>query len=126
MTSRFTPEARTAILARVELGVSFNEAAQASGIAVKTAKGWLARGRKEKVGDYADFARAIDEARHAAIDPPRADDRRGARPGGSQMARKGSVQAGKLRWEMLRSEEVPDQAKGDIIDELEAKRPSRT
>ena len=43
----------------------------------------------------------------------------------SQMARKGSVQAAKLRWEMLRSENVPEAEHGDILDELEARRRRR-
>jgi hypothetical protein len=43
----------------------------------------------------------------------------------SQMARKGSVQAAKLRWEMLRPEDGQEHVQSDILDELEAKRRSR-
>ena len=41
------------------------------------------------------------------------------RRGRPQMARKGSVQAAKLRWEMFRSEDVPEAEHGDILDERE-------
>jgi hypothetical protein len=37
----------------------------------------------------------------------------------SQMARNGSVQAAKLRWEMLRSEDGQEHVQRDILDELE-------
>ena len=72
------------------------------------------------------FARAIGEARKAARDRPTPMDWEELSRVVSQMVRQGSVQAAKLRWEMLKSaEERQEQVQGDILDELEAKRRSR-
>jgi hypothetical protein len=49
----------------------------------------------------------------------------GARPETVQMARKGSAQAAKLRWEMLRASEGGVKPAGGILDELEARRARR-
>ena len=61
--SRFGPEARAAVVARLELGASFAAAAAAAGVKVPTAKTWLARGRREPSGAYRDFADAVERAR---------------------------------------------------------------
>lgn len=129
MASRavFTPEAVARVLARVELGVSFEEAATASGLKVDTVKGWLARGRREQSGAYAEFAAAVAAARavaRARPEPMGADELECLV---SEMARAGSVQAAKLRWEMLRAEAVPTAARSaptarSKIDELAARR----
>jgi hypothetical protein len=43
----------------------------------------------------------------------------------SQMARKGSVQAAKLRWEMLRASDGQERPEADEFDELKARRAAR-
>lgn len=108
MASRglFTAEARARVLARVELGVSFEEAATAAGVNAHTARAWLARGRREDSGPYADFVSAVADARavaRAAPAPMGADEL--ARVV-SELARAGSVAAMKLRHEILRAEAV--------------------
>jgi hypothetical protein len=60
----FTPEISTAIIARVKIGLSLSEAAQAVGINPATARGWLFRGRRASAGTYRDFAAEVDAARN--------------------------------------------------------------
>ena len=61
--TRFGPETRAAIVARLEQGASFAGAATAAGVKVPTAKTWLARGRREASGPYRDFVDAVERAR---------------------------------------------------------------
>jgi hypothetical protein len=68
--SKFTPEVRSALVERTAAGVSLVDACRAEGLRLNTVKAWLSRGRQEPEGVYVDFARAIDEARHAAKAPP--------------------------------------------------------
>jgi hypothetical protein len=124
--STFTAEARTAIVARVEVGVPFEDAAQAAGVPANTAKAWLARGRREDSGAHADFAVAVDQAREAAQSRRVPMDEDELARVVSDAARAGSVQAMKLRWEQIRAaknigqEEKPGpQSK---VDELAARR----
>jgi transposase len=123
--SKFTPETRGALLERVAAGVSLRDACRAVGLRDGTVKGWLARGRQEGSGPYSEFAEAIDQARQAAKDRPQPMDADELAQVVSEMARNGSVQAAKLRWEMLRASEGGERAPGDILDELEARRRSR-
>jgi hypothetical protein len=123
--SKFTPEIRGALVERTAAGVSLADSCRAVGLRLNTVKGWLSRGRQERDGVYGDFARAIREARKAARDRPTPLDADELAQVVSEMARQGSVQAAKLRWEMLRSEGVPEAQQGDILDEFEAKRRSR-
>jgi transposase len=124
----FTPEARARVLARVELGVSFEEAATAAGLKVDTVKGWLARGRREDAGAYADFAAAVAAARAVARARPEPMGTDELERLVSEMARAGSVQAAKLRWEMLRAASAPAASREPAptarskIDELAARR----
>ena len=60
MASKFTPEARGAVLDLLADGLSLKDACRESDIREKTVKGWLTRGRKEDNGDYAEFAAAVD------------------------------------------------------------------
>ncbi len=46
--SKFGPEVRAKILARIEIGVSYTDAATAAGVKPATAKSWLGKGRREK------------------------------------------------------------------------------
>jgi hypothetical protein len=108
------------------MGMSFADAALAEGVKVPTAKTWLARGRREGSGDYFEFAQAIDRARVEARTLPE--------PMGcdellrvmSNFARNGSVQAGKLVWEILTTGEQPaeDEPANPLaeIDELARRR----
>lgn len=99
----FTAETRARLLARIEMGTSLSAAAVASGVSANTAKAWLARGRREDSGAYAAFAAAVEAARavaRARPEPMGADELERLV---SEMARAGSVQAAKLRWEMLRA-----------------------
>ena len=43
----------------------------------------------------------------------------------SEMARRGSVQAAKLRWDMLTATEEPDKEPADEFDELKERRRRR-
>ena len=61
--SKFTPETRRALIKRFAAGVSIEDAARALGLRPKTVTHWLTRGRREDAGDYADFARRVDEVR---------------------------------------------------------------
>jgi hypothetical protein len=83
-------------------------------------------GGVEDTGPYADFAQAVEEARvrhHKRPEPMNADELAQVV---SEMARSGSVQAAKLRWEMLRASEGRDvKPAGGILDELEERRARR-
>ncbi len=104
--SKFTPENRGALVERTAAGVALPDAARAIGIREATVKSWLTRGRRERSGEYAEFVSAIEEARAASSRPE-------AMGGGelvavvSEMARRGSVQAARLRWNMLTAAEGP-------------------
>jgi transposase len=123
--SKFTPEVRGALIERTAAGVSLPDAARAIGIREATVKSWLTKGRRERSGEYAEFASAIEEARAAASSRP------GPMEGGelaavvSEMARKGSVQAAKLRWQMLTASETSEEDRADEFDELKERRRRR-
>ena len=124
--SKFTRQIRGALVERTASGVSLADACRAEGLRLNTVKAWLTRGRQESEGPYAEFAQAIEEARQAARDRPSPTDEEELVRVVSRMARSGSVQAAKLRWEMLRSRSADVAApRGDILDELEAHRRSR-
>jgi transposase len=123
--SKFTPETRGALIERTAAGVSLADASRAVGIREATVKSWLSRGRREGSGDYADFARAISEARAAAKSRAVPMDEAELAQVVSRMARAGSVQAAKLRWEMLRTEEPEPEAPVDEFDELRERRARR-
>jgi hypothetical protein len=116
--SQFTDEARARLLARLELGVSFGDAALAAGVRPETARSWLTRGRREGDGSYGEFARAVGEAREVAGSRPVPMDEVELAEVVSNMARAGSVQAAKLRWQMLRAEQLGRES-GDVMDELD-------
>jgi transposase len=95
---KFTAEARTGILARLELGMSLSEAAEAVGVHPATARGWLFRGRKADSGALRDFADAVEVGR-------------GRRPRRQapleQLVRAGSIRAARRYWGKLRGESRP-------------------
>jgi hypothetical protein len=127
--SLFRPEARAAIIARLELGMTFKESVEAAGIKIPTAQGWLARGKRESDGDYADFAAAVERAKASlGVEAMTAEEHRQKV---SEVARRGNVQALKLYWEMILADRNPDEdekAKDELeeIDELAARRASAT
>lgn len=130
--SKFTPEIRGGLIERFAAGVSLEDACRAVGITEKTAKKWLARGRKDGVGPFADFARDVDEARAEAKARPEPMDAEELARVVSEAARKGSVAAMKLRQEMLladrRTAEEPEEAPQDPlagVDELAQRRAAR-
>ena len=123
--SKFTPEIRGALLERIAAGVSLSDAARAAEVREATVKGWLTRGRREASGDYSDFARRVDEARAAAEERPEPMGTDELAIVVSEMVRKGSVQAAKLRWEMLRGADEEPEAPADEFDELKARRARR-
>lgn len=105
------------------MGVSLADACRDLEVSEKTVRGWLTRGRSEADGAYHDFAVAVDEAREVARAqvPPMDEDE--LRSVVARSARKGSVQAMKLYWEMIRApnrDADADAKKGDPFEALDA------
>lgn len=114
--TKFTPEMRSALLDRIERGASIPDAAAAEALHESTLKGWLARGREESEGDYAEFAEGIEAARSAYREQlERPMDREELEREVWKAVRAGSVAAMKLAWEILkaRKAEDPGKAGGD-------------
>ena len=116
------------VLEALVAGVSVADTARQHRIASRTIDRWLARGREDPDSKYGPFAEAVDRARVERELPP--PDERPADPSElriliSEAARKGNVQAMRLLWEVLQSEDGQDRNQGDILDELEAKRRNR-
>jgi transposase-like protein len=116
------------VLKALVAGVSVADTARQHRIASRTIDRWLARGRQDPGSKYGPFAEAVDRARaHRELPPP------GERPADpselriliSKAARKGNVQAMRLLWEVHQAEDGDDRHRGDILDELEARRRSR-
>ena len=122
-TSKFTPEVREGLIERTAAGVSLADACRAAGVREATVKSWLTRGRRERSGEYAEFVSAIEQARAAASSRPEPMEGGSQAAVVSEMARKGSVQAAKLRWEMLRARE--GQAEHQPPDEFDELREAR-
>ena len=128
--SKFTPAARGALLERTAAGVSLPDACRALELRLATVKAWLTRGRREGTGEYAEFAAAVEEAREAAKSRPEPMDEDELAVVVSEMTRKGSVQAAKLRWEMLLRASGEDEEAGEAdplaeVDELARRRRAR-
>src|SRR6266516_2395528 len=100
--TKFTPELRGALIERTSAGVSLPDACRALDLRLATVKGWLTRGRREQQGPFADFADAVEAAREEARSRPEPMDEDELALVVSGMARAGSVQAAKLRWDMLK------------------------
>ena len=124
--SKFTPENRGRLVELISAGLTISHAARQIGIRANTVNAWLTRGRREGKGPYSDFAGAVDEARRNALPEPLTEDEH--RRLVSREARKGSVQAQKLYWEMIcadRSANEEPEAPADplqTIDELAQRR----
>jgi len=61
--SKFTEERRSAVLAGLRAGVSLEDSSRALDVSAGTVSNWLSRGRRERTGKFADFARDVDRAR---------------------------------------------------------------
>lgn len=124
--SLFVPENCAAVVARIEVGLSVAEAAEGAGLKLATVRGWIARGRREEEGTYAEFAAAVTEALGAPKLEAMTPEEHRAKV--SEVARKGNVQALKLMWEMIRADRDADEDAErpadplEEIDELAARR----
>jgi hypothetical protein len=117
--SKFTEVTRTALIDRFAAGVSIRDACRALDIREGTVKGWITRGHRESDGPYAEFLTAVEVARRNA-DDQRPMDEAELRQVAAAAARKGSVQAMKLVWELLRSDDEGGCDAPDPFDDLEA------
>ena len=116
-------EAGGLLVALVAAGLSLPDACTQAEVPLDTVKTWLKRGRREDEGPYAELSAAIDAARtsEAPLGPMSEEELALVV---SRAARKGSVQAMKLRSQQL-SEVKRPRGSGDIfdtIDELAARR----
>lgn len=88
------------IIANVRQGGSLAAACRDLDIRLKTAEGWITRGRREERGTYCEFTRAYDEAKaafeKAGMDQDEFDQHL------AKAVRAGSVQAMKLWWDINR------------------------
>jgi hypothetical protein len=119
MTSKFTAETRGALLDLMADGLTLKDACREVEIREKTVKDWLTRGRKESEGDYAEFAVAVDATREDAADFEAPMDEAELKLAVSRAAKKGSVAAQKLLWEMLRAA-TDDDDEDEDADPFEA------
>ncbi len=126
--SKFNPQTRGAVIERFAAGMTVNDTCAAVGIKDKTLRHWLVRGRAEETGLYADFVRAVDEAKADAAARPEPLTEDEHRRLVAEAARKGSVAALKLAWEMIladrTSEKTEDKSEDpfDTVDELARRR----
>lgn len=110
---KFTPENRVAIYERIALGLSLEQVSREVGVRHETFKAWLRRGR-EGEAEYREFANVVDTLR----DLDREDellDVEGLQRAVSKSARKGSISAQKLYWEILKN---GDSGSGEQKDPL--------
>lgn len=121
--TKFTDENRILIVDRIRQGDSLAAVCKELDVRLKTAEGWLTRGRKEmedgKETTYAEFAQRIEEARRAReLAVLTADE---FHEHLAKQVRKGSVNAMKLWWNINGAEEDPDSndEPADPFDTLE-------
>lgn len=129
VATKFTPENRAEILERTALGLTQADIARELDIRLPTLKKWIARGRREDAGEYADFSRAYEAAREEAKARPEPMDEAELLIVVSEAARRGSVQAMKLRWEMIcadrddaEAEEPTEDPLAEVYELAEARR----
>jgi transposase len=102
--SKFNPDACQAICEATFDGLTIAEAAKAAGVAHKTVKNWLAKGRAELKnggGPYADFVLSIEDVRRQAEEKKQPMTEDELELVVSESARAGSVAAQKLYYEIL-------------------------
>ncbi len=125
--SKFNPETRGAVIERFSIGMNLREVAVAVDLSEQTLRGWLTRGRKAESGEYAAFARAVDDAKAEAAARPEPLTEDEHRRLVAEACRKGSVAALKLAWEMICADRNADEAEETedplaAIDELAERR----
>jgi hypothetical protein len=115
--SKFTTDVQQAFCEGIFDGLTIAEAAKGAGVAAKTVKNWLSRGRKEGEGPYADFVISVDEARaeHASREAPMTYDE--LKLAVSKSAQNGSAQSQKLYFEMLQREKREGDENGQSGDD---------
>lgn len=140
---RFSQDIQDKLVRFAEIGVGIRDAAREIGVAEKTVKRWLLNGKRDPdnpENPYADFYKRIEEAR-AKFEGDGLTEEMSPEEllrVTSRAARKGSVQAQKLLWEMMgrpRFDGSPDEPSGDEgdrdedqmkgLDELAARRAAR-
>lgn len=106
MASKFNEEIADRLIALFVGGATLNDASREVGLSSQTVNHWLKRGRKEPDGLYGRFAAGVDAGRAAskAVEGPM--DELELAVVVSRAARKGSVQAMKLRDDMLERERL--------------------
>lgn len=104
---KYTPEARASLIGSIQAGLTYEDAARAAGISMPTLKLWLKKGH-DGDPEYAGFAIAFDAARKAAKEQAEPMDEEELFRVVSEAARRGSVQAMKLRWEMILADRDTD------------------
>src|SRR6185503_16840503 len=110
MTDRFR-EVGEAVGDDLVAGLTEAEAAQKSGVAPRTIRHWLTRGRRERHGRYVAWAQRVDQARAERVLPPEAEqplDREELLLVVSRSARRGNVQAMRLMADLLAADPTPD------------------
>lgn len=100
--SKFNPDTCQTIAELVFDGLTIKDAARTADVREKTVKGWITKGRQEEAGPYRDFVNALDEARQEATEREQPMDADELKLAVSRAAKKGSVAAQKLLWEMLK------------------------
>jgi len=112
--------------------VSLTDAARRVGVAERTVKHWLTRGRREPGSVYAGFLAEVEGARDGAGDVGEMGEGE-FREAVARAVREGSVPAMKLMWEMLRADQADPDAKNEKpvdplaeFDQLAQRRSART
>ena len=115
------------VLAAIRGGCSLADAARQVGVAPRTVKRWLARGRREQAGAHHDFTEAVEAVWRARELPSSDEPMHGheLRVSVSEAARAGSVPAMKLYWEMLLADRERRPNPLDEFDELARRRARR-
>lgn len=136
---RFSPEVQEAFVRFARMGISIRDAAREIGISEKTVKRWLLNGTREPDGPYGEFTRRVNVAREQADGDGLSEEMTPEEllRVASRAARKGSVQAMRLVWDMLGkrraepgSEDDGEEGSRDedqmkALDELAERRTSR-
>lgn len=118
--SRFTPEMRAGLLARVELGASLRDAAEACSVAERTVKTWITKGNR---GDerYEEFVLELEAARARSRKKGEHLSEHEFLTQLTKQVRAGSVSAMKLWWEVER--ERKNRGEGPLTPEAEESNP---
>jgi predicted transcriptional regulator len=112
---------RGELVGGLKAGLSVADAARRAGVAERTVRHWLTRGRREPDGRYASFAAEVDAALSAVPSGPLAEGE--LREAVARAVREGSVPAMRLAWQMERDAATDAKGgEGDAFDELAERR----